>query len=319
MSDLSAAQIKIEQALQVLRCFSNLPVEATNLRSALVFLALLQLKPETPWADASLPRLGVTPIMDFIARFYGKTYAPNSRETIRKATLHHFLRETLVLLNPDQPTRPTNSPKSVYQINPALLEVVCGLETFDWQAQLLGFIAKTTERQVEHRLKRAVKKIPITFGDMQVELSPSGQNPLIRQIIEEFCPRFAAGAEVVYVGDSSSKTGFYNRKLLKTFGIVLDDHGKMPDVIAYQPEKRWLFLIEAVTTHGAMTTTRLMQLKQLFEQPELGLVYVTAFETRAAMRRYLADIAWETEVWIAETPEHLIHFNGDRFFGPRGA
>ncbi|MFS2517149.1 MULTISPECIES: BsuBI/PstI family type II restriction endonuclease [Parabacteroides] len=31
----------------------------------------------------------------------------------------------------------------------------------------------------------------------------------------------------------------------------------------------------------------------------------------------MADIAWETEVWIAENPGHMIHFNGDRFIGPR--
>jgi hypothetical protein len=34
------------------------------------------------------------------------------------------------------------------------------------------------------------------------------------------------------------------------------------------------------------------------------------------MSRYLGEIAWETEVWVADAPSHLIHFNGERFLGP---
>jgi hypothetical protein len=317
MSEINSAQQKIEQALKVLQCFANLPTESINQRSALVLLALLDLHPESAWVGAASPLIGVTPIMGFIAQFYGKTYAPNSRETFRKATLHHFLRETLVIMNPDLPTRPTNSPKSVYQINPVFLEILRGLETRDWQEQLELFIAKTNLRQERNLVTRNAQKIPVVFGGKEIALSPSGQNPLIRQIVEVFCPHFAARAEAIYIGDTSSKTNFYNRDLLKTLGIELDDHGKMPDVIVYQSEKKWLFLIEAVTTHGAITTTRLQQLQDLFQSDQVGLVFVTAFETRATMRRYLTDIAWETEVWVAETPKHLIHFNGDKFFGPR--
>jgi hypothetical protein len=316
VAEVNVSQIKIEQALAVLRFFGNLPSESINIRSALVLLALLELSPETSWDKAKNPFLGVTPIMEFIARKYGKTYAPNSRETFRKATLHHFLRETLVILNPDQPNRATNSPKSVYQISPILLEILRGLETPNWQERMETFTLGIDSRQTKNVSQRNAEKIPVYFGGTELQLSPGGQNPLIRQIIEEFCPRFAAGAQAIYVGDTSSKTDFYNRELFQSLGIILDDHGKMPDVIVYQPEKKWMFLIEAVTTHGAISQTRLGQLQQLFQTPEIGLVFVTAFETRATMRRFLADIAWETEVWIAEAPEHLIHFNGDKFFGP---
>jgi hypothetical protein len=37
---------------------------------------------------------------------------------------------------------------------------------------------------------------------------------------------------------------------------------------------------------------------------------------RRAMLKYLNDISWETEVWVADSPTHLIHFNGERFLGP---
>ncbi len=80
--------------------------------------------------------------------------------------------------------------------------------------------------------------------------------------------------------------------------------------------KNWLVLIEAVTSHGPIGLKRHNELKDLFRMARLGLVFVTAFLTRRAMTKYLADIAWETEVWIAETPSHVIHFNGERFLGP---
>jgi adenine-specific DNA-methyltransferase len=314
----NAVRGKIEQALLVLKSVTNLPAESVNERSALILLALLDLTPQAPWSDARRPLRGVTPIMEFIADNYGKTYAPNSRETFRKATLHHFLRETLAVLNPDDPGRSTNSPNNVYQINTEFAKVLQNLENESWQSQLQVFLTSIPQRQQQDQIERHVQRIPVIFGGTKILLSAGGQNPLIQKIIEEFCERFAMGSQAVYIGDTSSKTEvFYNRDLLESLGVVLDDHGKMPDVIVYQPEKNWLFLIEAVTSHGAITTTRLRQLEILFQNCKAGIVFVTAFETRATMRRYLADIAWETEVWVAETPEHLIHFNGDKFFGPR--
>ncbi len=90
----------------------------------------------------------------------------------------------------------------------------------------------------------------------------------------------------------------------------------MPDVVFFLPERNWLLLVESVTSHGPMDGKRHAELSALFQDAKAGLVYVTAFPSRAVMARYLADIAWETEVWIAEAPSHLIHFDGERFLGP---
>jgi hypothetical protein len=43
---------------------------------------------------------------------------------------------------------------------------------------------------------------------------------------------------------------------------------------------------------------------------------VTAFETRRSMQSFLSQLAWESEVWIAEDPDHMIHFNGEHFLEP---
>lgn len=97
---------------------------------------------------------------------------------------------------------------------------------------------------------------------------------------------------------------------------MVDGHGKMPDVVVHHVERGWLVLVEAVTSHGPMNPKRVVELRELFASSTAGLVLVTAFEDRATFARYLPDIAWETEVWIAEAPTHLVHFNGERFLGP---
>ncbi len=143
------------------------------------------------------------------------------------------------------------------------------------------------------------------------------QNVLIKKILEEFCPRFTPNAKLVYFGDTEDKWVYFDRKAFEELGLtVLDEHGKIPDIVVHYAEKNWLVLIEAVTSHGPVNPKRKIELEELFEGSEAGLVFVTAFLTRKTLLKYLSDIAWETEVWIAESPDHMIHFNGERFLGP---
>ena len=144
----------------------------------------------------------------------------------------------------------------------------------------------------------------------------SGQNFLIKDIVEKFCPHFTPGALVVYLGDAGEKHKIHDANYLQNLDIVVDPHGKMPDVIVHLPAKNWLVLIEGVTSHGPINIKRHNELKILFGKGTAPLVFVTAFASRKAMVKHLSEIAWETEVWIAESPSHLIHFNGERFLGP---
>jgi hypothetical protein len=162
-----------------------------------------------------------------------------------------------------------------------------------------------------------MQRIPVVLPSGETfKLSPGGQNVLIKEILDEFATRFTAGGEVLYVGDTDEKFAFFAEDRLHALGVAIDSHGKMPDVIIYHTAKNWLVLIEAVTSHGPIDPKRRKELAQLFGSARVGLVYVTTFLTRSAMREYLADISWETEVWVAEAPSHLIHFNGERFLGP---
>lgn len=113
----------IESALQILTSL-GLPRAQQNERSALCLLALLDLTPNKKWAEAANPLIGITPIMDWARKHYNKDYAPNTRETVRRQTMHQFVDAGLALYNPDQPARPVNSPKAVYQIEAAALTLV---------------------------------------------------------------------------------------------------------------------------------------------------------------------------------------------------
>ncbi len=307
---------RIEEALKILKDL-GLPRAQQNERSALTLLALLDLKPETPWAEASNPLCGITPMMDFMAQHYGKNYKPNTRETVRRQTVHQFLDAGLIVANPDEPVRPINSPKAVYQIERSALELLQSYDTPAWDHNIRTYLISRDTLSSKYAQERAMARIPVKVAeDRTITLSPGGQNVLIAQIIDEFAPRFTPGGTVLYVGDTDNKFAYFDEKGLSELGVEIETHGKMPDVIIYYTDKGWLILIEAVTSHGPINPKRRDELKHLFRNSKAGIVYVTAFLTRRAMVEYLNEISWETEVWVADAPSHIIHFNGERFLGP---
>lgn len=105
--------------------------------------------------------------------------------------------------------------------------------------------------------------------------------------------------------------------MLSCLGFSITLHDKMPDVILYDADKKWLYFIEAVTSVGPMNPKRILELNELTKNLAIGKVYVTAFLDFKTYKRFVDDLAWDTEVWIAEAPDHMIHLNGDRFYGPR--
>ncbi len=310
------AKEKIEEALSILKIL-GLPQEQQNERSALSLLALLDMGPDTSWADASSPLRGITQMMDFFTEHYGKKYAPNTRETVRRFTIHQFVQAGLVVPNPDKPSRPTNSPKTVYQIEPSLLDLLRSYNTNKWMKRLKTYLTSAETLKKKYARERKMRRIPVQVAKRKkISLSPGGQNVLVKKIIDEFCPRFTPGARVIYVGDTDKKWAYFDAELLTELGIIVEEHGKMPDVVVYHEEKEWLVLIEAVTSHGPVNPKRQIELKELFKSSRLGLVFVTTFLDRKGLMKYLDQISWETEVWVADAPTHLIHFNGERFLGP---
>lgn len=307
---------RIEEALQIIVAL-GLPRAQQNERSALSLLALLNITPKKKWADAESPLMGITPIMDWARKHYKKDYAPNTRETVRRQTMHQFVDAGIALYNPDNPQRPVNSPAAVYQIEPATLALIKIFGTLAWSSALQAHLAECETLRDRYAKHRDQQLIPVQIAPgKEINLSPGEHSELIKNIIESFAPRFVPGGVLVYVGDTGEKWGYFDKPLLKSLGVLVDSHGKMPDVIVYCPKRKWLFLAESVTSHGPVDGKRHEELARLFSKSSAGLVFVTAFPNRSIMARYLADIAWETEVWVSDAPSHLIHFNGDRFLGP---
>lgn len=298
----------------------GLPRAQQNERSALCLLALLNLIPGKVWSDAENPLIGITPMMDWIRDYYGKRYAPNTRETVRRQTMHQFCDAGIALYNPDKPDRPVNSPGVVYQIEPAALALLRTFGTPQWHDRITAYLAERETLIARYAREREQNRIPVEIASgEEITLSPGEHSELIHNIIRDFAPRFAPGSMLLYVGDTGDKWAYFDAVRLTGLGVGVDPHGKMPDVVLHYTAKNWLLLVEAVTSHGPVDGKRHVELADLFAGSTAGLVYVTAFPNRSVMSRYLGEIAWETEVWVADASSHLIHFNGERFLGPYNA
>jgi hypothetical protein len=312
----SEREKKLRGAVEILRSLGFAPKQSNEV-AGYTLLACLDLKPGQSWSEAAAPLRGITPIIDFVATAYGIRYAPNTRETIRDEAVKYFVEAGLLLRNPDDPARPTNSGKTVYQVEAHALELIRTFDTLEWSGKLKAYLASRGRIRKELERDRKLARIPVNLpSGKTVTISPGGQNPLIKTVIEEFCPRFVAGGTVIYIGDAEDKFLHLDVEYLQRLGVAIPAPAKMPDVVIHDTRRNWLLLIEAVTSAGPIDGKRRNELKELFKGCKAGLVFVTAFAHRASYLRFGTQIGWETEVWIADAPDHIIHFNGERFLGP---
>lgn len=318
MSAFSRSQAnRVEEARNFLKQL-RFDDERCNERSALVFLALANMDPKAEWKSASNPLRRTTEIMEWVLENYGVKWAPNTRETVRRRTLHQFVAGGLVVENPDAPERPINSPSWCYQLAADAMKSIRSFRSPSEERVIKEYLIERPGLLAAYESARGLTRIPVTLpGDAKVTLSAGGQNVLIRQMIEEFCPRFTPGGRVLYVGDSAKKAdGVFHVEELANLGVVLPERGRKPDLVVHMPDRNWLVLMEAASSHGPVDVKRHRDLRTLFAASTAGLVFVSCFPSRDEMRKYLSEIAWETEVWCADHPDHMIHFNGERFLGP---
>ena len=307
---------KLQDALHILESL-GMPRAQLNERSALCLLALVDVRPTASWAGCKDALIGITPIMDWAKSYYGANYAPNTRETFRRQSMHQFIEAGVCRYNPDKPDRPVNSPKAVYQIEPTLLSVLQAFDTPQYETLLAAFLITRKSLTERYAKAREMVTIPLAMkGGRTVALSPGDHSELIRDIVEQFGARYTPDGDLVYVGDTGDTHGYVDNDLFRSLGVELDAHGKMPDVVIYMHSKNWLVLIESVTSHGPVDSKRQIELTRLFKGCSAGLIFVSAFPNRRTFLRHLSAIAWESEVWVADAPTHLIHFNGTRFLGP---
>lgn len=309
---------KVQEAQKILKAL-GLPIAQQNEMSALTLLALAEVSKSDSWSMATKKSVTVTKgVMNFVAEKYKRDYAPNTRETFRRFVLHQFVQARIADYNPDNPALPTNSPLAHYGLTDAALNVIKTYGTPEWEIEVQNFTKEYGTLAAKYAKERIVQMIPVTLNDGSVlQLSPGGHNEIQAAVVEQFAPRFAPGSVLLYLGDTAKKNLYVNKEKLIELGISVTDHDKLPDLILLDTQKNWLFLIEVVTSHGPMSPKRLVELEAMFSNCKMGKVFVTAFPDFEEFRKHTSGISWETEVWIAENPDHMIHYNGDRFMGPR--
>jgi hypothetical protein len=204
-----------------------------------------------------------------------------------------------------------------YAVNPAAADVFRKFGTPAWKKAVAAFREAYPRLDETLMRKRDQKKIPVALPEgVTIELMDGSHNEIQKAIIEEFLPRFVPGAEVLYIGDASQKTVFIKKERLEELNFFELAHDRLPDIVAYDPKRGWVFLIEAVHSSNPVSHLRHLQLEQLTSKCTAGVVFVSAFQDRKTFAKWIAEISWETEVWLAESPDHMIHFNGDKFLGP---
>lgn len=278
-----------------------------------VLLAMAGVKPDMQWDKATNDWMRIHDMIQFVNSFYGTTYAENSRETFRKQALHRFRTAALVEDN----GKATNSPNYRYRLTKEVLKMLRTLQTGEWQKSLNRFL-KYHEKLVDiYASKKKMTMMPVQINGADFQFSTGKHNELQKAIIEEFAPRFAPGCECLYVGDTIEKDLVKNISKLTELGFKITLHDKMPDVVLYREDKNWIYFIESVTSVGPMDSKRILEITEMTNGVKAGKVFVTAFFDFKTYKKFAEELAWETEVWIAEMPDHMIHLNGDKFLGPR--
>ena len=278
-----------------------------------VILAMAGIKPDMQWKEATNEWIRIHDIIQFANSYYGTTYAENSRETFRKQALHHFRTAALVEDN----GKATNSPNYRYRLTEETLQMLRVRDKIEWQPSLRRFLHYHQSLIEMYASKKKMSMMPVQINGQDFSFSPGKHNELQKAIIEEFAPRFAPNSECLYVGDTIEKDLVKNVEKLTELGFEITLHDKMPDVVLYREDKDWLYFVESVTSVGPMDPKRILEITEMTKDVAAGKIFVTAFLDFKTYKRFSEELAWETEVWIAEMPDHMIHLNGDKFLGPR--
>ena len=278
-----------------------------------VILAMAGIKPDMQWKEATNEWIRIHDIIQFANSYYGTTYAENSRETFRKQALHHFRTAALVEDN----GKATNCPNYRYRLTKETFQLLRVRDTMEWEVSLRRFQHYHPRLVETYASKRKMIMMPVKINGQDFSFSPGKHNELQKAIIEEFAPRFAPDSECLYVGDTIEKDLVKNVEKLTKLGFEITLHDKMPDVVLYREDKDWLYFVESVTSVGPMDPKRILEITEMTKDVTAGKIFVTAFPDFKAYKKFSEKLAWETEVWIAEMPEHMIHLDGDKFLGPR--
>jgi len=290
-------------------------------RIALVFLSLADLKPNDPWEStkdqSSGFRLKSRDIITYWNTHYAETMSRGSYDDIKRLEIDTLVPAGVVV--PADHGSTANDPTSSYAIEPNFARLVRLYGKTGWAQNLSTHLSTLTTLEARIATLRKISRIPVIIpGGGKIELSPGLHNKLQRAIVEEFLPRFGHGSELLYLGDALERHLINRQGKLKELGFFEISTGNLPDIVAYSSSKNWIFLIEAVHSSGPISPLRKIALLENLKKCTAGIIFVTAFLTKEKFKQFVPELAWEQEIWIAEEPDHMVHFNGNKFLGPYG-
>ena len=298
----------------------GIPIESvgdqTKVRIAEAVLAVAGIKNSFAEALSSDDKTFLTTrkIIDFENEYLEGNYSSGSYDDIRRSHLILLTTAGYIVNSSQLDVQSTNNPTRGYALSPIFANLLRSYGTKNWKKNLEDFKQKNEELKEQLAHKRELERIPVTLpSGVEVRLSTGEHNELQREIIQQFLPRFGFGSEVLYLGDTTDKFLYRNEEKLKDIKFFELEHEELPDIVAYSNEKNLLFLIEAVHSFGQMDEIRVKKLKEKLSDCTTQLVFISAFENKKVFRKFSDDIAWESEVWIADNPDHMIHFNGYKF------
>lgn len=256
-------------------------------------------------------------IIKYINENFEESISSGSYDDIRRKHLKLLVLADLILNSANNPSAAPNDPTRGYTLSSEFKSLVTYYGTEEWEIKLKLFTKNRPSLSEILQRKRDMPKVRVTLSSGHIlDFARGGHNQLQREVIEEFLPRFGGLCEVLYVGDATDKYLLRSDDKLKELGFFELSHDSLPDIVAFNQEKNWLFLIEAFYTSGPMSEERILELKKALINCSAGLIFVTAFTSKIDFKKNVGDIGWETEVWTADNPDHLVHFNGNKFLGP---
>lgn len=255
-------------------------------------------------------------IINFENQNYGENISSGSYDDIRRKDLKLLVEAGVVVSSASSTAQAVNNPSRGYALSDQFADLLHSYGTSQWDSKLKAYLTTQVSLQKELKRLRDLKKVPVTLPNgKKLQLSYGEHNSLQKAIIEDFLPRFGFGATVLYIGDTENKFLHIEKTILDEIHFFNLEHEELPDIIAFSKEKNLLYLIEAYHSTGEWNELRLKRVREKLKESGCTAtpLYFTAFESKTAFRSKAKDIAWETEVWIADSPDHLVHFNGYRF------
>ncbi len=326
---MPAGSKKVEEAVQLLKAV-GFPLDDWSKRRkhrvALAMLAIADIRPRTKWSDAKIWgdgtefKLKTRDIIEFWNEHYGENIARSSYDDVRRKDLIHLVESGIADSSAGNPDANPNNPTRAYAISAAAKELLRTFGTTRFEQAARNFIDCHGVYSDKIHRPRSCKMIDATLPNgKSIELTLGPHNEIQKNIVEEFLPRFVPGSEVLYIGDTAKKMLVKNEEKLLELGFFDLAHDALPDVVAYCSDKNWMIIIEAVHSSNPISPTRHLMLERMTKKCSAPRVYVSAFLNREEFRKWVPEISWETEVWLADRPDHLIHFNGDKFLGPHSS